>query len=191
MSAEWLTALSTLATFVVIAASAIAAAVQLRHMRHANQLIVLNEVRREIQSADFRSALDFVIHEFGARAQDAAFRDALLHQVPPHAIPEWYQIRDVGNYFDGVAAQMVKHGMVDRELACDWWYSAVVRSWDALAPYVASRRRLLGYPLWEDFEYLVLLCRRFRVNHPAGTYPPGEERLPLPEPWPEASEVAR
>ena len=47
MSAEWLTALSALATFVVIAASAIAAAVQLSHMRHANQLIVLNEVRRE------------------------------------------------------------------------------------------------------------------------------------------------
>ena len=43
MSAEWFTAIGTLGTFVVITVSAIAALMQLRHMRGSNQIIALNE----------------------------------------------------------------------------------------------------------------------------------------------------
>jgi hypothetical protein len=95
-------------------------------------------------------------------------------------------IADVGLYFDLEASQLVKHNMVEARLACDWLYSPVVPCWDALAPLISSRRAMLGYNMWEDFEYLALLCKRFRQRHPQGTYPHGEERLPLPLPWPEA-----
>jgi hypothetical protein len=81
--------------------------------------------------------------------------------------------------------------MVDAQLACDWWYAPVVPCWDALAPLISSRRAMLGYRQWEDFEYLALQCKRFRTNHPLGTYPKGEEALPLPDPWPEAAQYVK
>lgn len=56
-------------------------------------------------------------------------------------------------------ADVLKHRVVDVELACDWWYA--------------------------------LQCKRFRRRHPLGTYPKGEEALPLPEPWPETAEYAK
>jgi hypothetical protein len=184
MSAEWVTAISTAGTFVVIAASAVAALVQLRHMRTSNQLAVLNEIRHSMERPEFRRAFQFVTHELEAHTANPDCRKRLLEMSGPEA----EMVRDVGNFFDGVAAQVVKHGMVDPELACDWWYSYVVRAWEALATFTASRRAMLGYDMWEDFEYLALLCKRFRARYPRGTYPHGEEHLALPEPWPEAVE---
>ena len=67
MSPEWLTAVGTLGTFVVIAASAIAALLQLRHMRGSNQIIALNEVRETIESPAFQAAERFVVQELPPR----------------------------------------------------------------------------------------------------------------------------
>jgi hypothetical protein len=57
MSAEWVTAIGTIGTFVVIAASAVAALVQLRHMRGSNQIAALNELRETMESESFQSDL--------------------------------------------------------------------------------------------------------------------------------------
>jgi hypothetical protein len=183
MSAEWVTAIATAGTFVVIAASAVAAFVQLRHVRNANQLAVLNELRVRIDSPEFKRAVNFIRYELPARAKDdPAFRNALL----TNTAHESEMVTDVAMFFDFEAAQMVKHHMVDQNLACDWLYYPVVVCWDSLAPLIASRRAMVGYRMWEDFEYLALLCKRFREKYPGGTYPRREEGLPLPEPWPEA-----
>lgn len=182
MSAEWVTALSSLATFVVVGASAIAALIQLRHMRNVNQLAVLNDVRHTMESAEFREAVKFVMFELPKRVDDAIFRQALLSR----ATPEWEKLMLVGNFFDQ-AGVFVKHRMVDRDLACDVWYGPVTRSWNALAPVIASQRARLGYRLWEDFEYLVVLCKRFRERYPLGTFPKNMQPLALPEPWPEVA----
>jgi hypothetical protein len=95
---------------------------------------------------------------------------------------------DVGNFLDSAIAPLVKHGIVDQDLACDLFYYPVVMCWDTLAPFIASSRSMLGYRLWEDFEFLTLLCKKFRVRFPHGTYPRGATALPLPESWPEAAQ---
>lgn len=178
MTADWLAAAASLATFVVIAASAIAAIVQLRHVYNSNQLAFFNDFRHETETPEFRAAISFIIYEYPQRVQDPAFRDALMR---PNS-EEWLKIREVGNLLDSTAA-IVKHGMVDRDLACDMLYSTVIRTWETLAPLIATRRAELGYAVWEDFEYFVLLCRRFRARFPDGTYPRGEERVALPAAW--------
>ena len=185
MTAEWLTAIASLATFIVIAASAVAAVVQLRHVRNSNQLVVFNDFRQQTESEPYRSALMFARTEFPQRCNDEAFRRELLSDDSPR----WLMLRDLCNLLDETGA-LVKNRMVDRNLACDLLYVPVVRTWDGLEPLIASRRAMAGYKIWEDFEYLVLLCRRFRERHPEGTYPRGEPRVPLPNPWPEAEEIA-
>lgn len=184
MTAEWLTALSSLATFIVIGASAIAALIQIKHVRNSNQIAIFNEMRRQLDSKEFQATVAFIRKELPERLKNAGYRrDLLLERAP-----ESQAIKDLGNFFDE-AAVPVKHGMVDRELACDVWYLEVVSTWDALAPLTASMRVLRGYRVWEDLEYFALLCKNFRRRYPRGTFPKGVRGLPLPEPWPEAYEL--
>jgi Domain of unknown function (DUF4760) len=186
VSPDWITAISSFATFVVIAASALAAVMQLRHMRSGNQIAVMNEVRHRMEDSEFVQTMRFIRHELPQRYGDAAFRKELLSSTSPESL----RINEVANFFD-LTGSFVKHRMVDPDLACDVWYVPIVPCWDALAPLISSRRAALGYRQWEDFEYFALLCKRFRKKHPSGTYPKGLEALPLPEPWPEAGNRRR
>lgn len=182
MTAESVTAAAAVATLVVVGASAIAALVQLRHMRNSNQIAVFNEIRHRLESAQFRDALQFIRYELPAKLNDAEFRSRLLNTETSEA----KLIIEIGNFFDFAVAPLVKHRFVDRDLACDLLYFPSVLCWDSLAPFISSRRAMVGYRMWEDFEYLALLCKQFRKRHPLGTYPNWAPPLPLPEPWPEA-----
>ena len=64
MSAEWVTAMATLGTFVVITASAIAALLQLRHTRGSNQILALTECRERLESDEFQNARRFVSQNY-------------------------------------------------------------------------------------------------------------------------------
>ena len=175
-------AIASVATFVVIGATAIVALIQLRHMRNSNQIAVFTEIRHKMEASDFQEALRFIRDDLPQKLNDAAFRVRLLDRNSR----EGELVVDIGNFFDSAVAPLVKHGMVDRDLACDLLYSPVVVCWDALASFIASSRVVVGYRMWEDFEYLALLCKDFRSRFPHGTYPRGVAALPLPESWPEA-----
>ncbi len=182
MSPEWLTAIGTIGTFVVIAASAVAALMQLRHMRGSNQIIALNEVRETIESPAFQAA-ELFVSELSKRFDDRAVREELLAPFIP---PEFQPVRYVANFFETFGA-FVKNGIIDENLACDLWGGVVERNWDALRPVIASRRSRAGTPgLWENFEYLAAIGKKFNDAHSAGTLPKSMDRLPLPQPWPEA-----
>lgn len=181
MSAEWVGAIASLLTFLVIAATAVTALVQLRHMRNSNQIAVFTEIRHNLESPHLQRLLAFVRHEYPQKADDPEFRLRLFDPQTEEA----QMLRELGNFLDGAIAPLVKHGMVDRDLACDLFFLPVVLTWDTLAPYIATRRALLGYALWEDFEYLRLLCEDFRKRYPDGTYPKHAKRVSLPQPWPE------
>ncbi len=183
MSADSVAAAASVATFLVIAASAIAALIQLRHMRNSNQIVVFNEIRHTLESTEFRDALRFIRYEVPARIDDVAFRARMLD---PDA-SEAKSVTEIGNFLDFAVAPLVKHGFVDRNLACDLLYYPTVMCWDNLASFIASRRAMAGYRMWEDFEYLSLLCKDFRRRYPLGTYPKGVRALPLPPPWPETA----
>jgi hypothetical protein len=186
MSPEWLTAIGTLGTFVVIAASAAAALFQLRHMRGSNQILALTEVRETIESAAFQSA-ELFISELANRYDDPQVRKGLLAPFLP---PELQAVRYVANFFETFGA-FVKNGIIDSYLACDLWGGVVARNWEALGPVVASRRARRQTPgLWENFEYLAAISKKFHDDHSAGTLPKNAPRLPLPQPWPEAQPPA-
>jgi hypothetical protein len=182
MTPEWVAAIASVATFLVIGATAIAALIQLRHMRNGNQITVFSEIRQKM-APDFQDALQFIRYEVPQKLNDSAFRVRLLDRT----FSEGKAVVDLGNFLDSAVAPLVKHGIVDRDLACDLFYYPVVMCWDTLASYIASSRAVAGYRIWEDFEYLTLLCKRFRVRFPHGTYPRGVAALPLPEPWVEAA----
>jgi len=160
--------------------------IQLRHMRNGNQIAVFTEIRHKMEASDFQEALGFIRYEIPQMLNDHAFRVRLLDRNSR----EGKMVVDVGSFFDSAVAPLVKHGMVDRDLACDLFYYPVVMCWDVLAPFIATCRAMAGYRMWEDFEYLTLLCKDFRSRFPDGTYPQGAAALPLPQSWPEATQSA-
>ena len=175
MSAEWLIAIGTIGTFAVITASAIAALVQLRHMRSSNQIVALTECRQTMESVEFREAQRFCSYDLPKRLQDPVER-ARIAQLP--FTTEYEAIGTVANFIESMG-MFVKKGIIDEQLACDFWCYAVLRNWNALTPVVTYARKSLAVPsLWENFEYMAVLAERYLREHPGGSFPAGVKRMP-------------
>ena len=183
MSAEWVTAIATSVTALVIAASGAAALIQLRHMRSSNQIVALTEIRESLESPEFEKAMKYLHHEFPGRLRDPDVRKRLLEPGPTP--DEFLPIRLVSNFFELFGA-FVKRRIVDPDIACDLWGQPVLLNWEILAPFIANRRAAIGNPaLFENFEYLAAMSKDWNERHPGGSYPQHVKRMPQPDCWPE------
>ncbi len=184
MSLELANTLAASGTFVVVAATAIAAIVQLRHARSSNHIAALNELRETMGTAEFLAAQHLVEGELSAKLHDPAFRyqvatrsarsaetRALIAKINAHA-----------NFYETVG-MIVRTGLVDRKLVLQQWDGVVIWTWEHLAPYTAILRRSEGNVLWERFEYLTVLAQDWLAAHPKGTYPANLRRIDLKDAW--------
>jgi hypothetical protein len=183
MSLELVNTLATFGTFVVIAATAIAAIVQLRHARSSNHIAALNELRETMESPDFRAAQGS-IRELRAKLLDPAFRYQL---VEPSAMTDetrllYNTVNVVANFYESMGI-LVKTGLVDKDLVFEMWADIARGTWERLAPYIAIGRRRTGDALFENFEYLTVIAQRWMAAHPKGTYPSGVGRIGLKDEW--------
>lgn len=172
MTLEVVNTIASVGTLLVIAATAIAALGQLRHMRGSNQIQALTECREVLESEPFASAMRYVQGELPRLIEDRQFRERLdLRPLPA----DLAQITVVANFFESMGA-FVKHDIIDETIAGDLWANIVLINWSALQPVIAILRRQIGDVLWENFEYLVTLCEDYRSRNPQGTYPRGVRR---------------
>jgi hypothetical protein len=174
VSPEWVTAIATVFTALVIAASAAAALMQIRHMRKGNEIEIMQKWTETIESAEFESARAFVTHELRRILADPQKVHALTWNPLP---PELGAVRVICNHFEAIGA-FVKLGSVDARVAVELWSSVVHDCWQAMAPVIAVVRKRLGRDgVWENFEYLAVLSERYLNSHPTGTYPHGTPRM--------------
>jgi Domain of unknown function (DUF4760) len=187
MSLELVNTLATFGTFVVIAATAIAAIVQLRHARSSNHIAALNELRETTETREFLAASDFVQGGLAAKLQDPAFRYqvAVIAARTDEMRPLWGMLRAIGNFYESMGL-LVNTGLVDRELVLRTYTGQIIGSWERLAPVLAIRRRTVGDALWENFEYLTVLAPDWMAAHPKGTYPASVRRFDLKDEFLEA-----
>jgi hypothetical protein len=187
MSLEMINTFATLATLLVIAATALAAIVQLRHARSSNHIAALNELRETEETPHFHAAVQSVLTELPEKLRDPAFR----HQVaePRTRTDEGRsfigKVTMLGNYYESMGL-LVKTGLVDANLVLEIWCSQAVANWVRLAPVTAILRRTEGDGVWENFEYLATLAQDWIAAHPNGAYPAGRRRIPLKDEWLEA-----
>jgi hypothetical protein len=80
MSLELVNTLATCATFVVIAATAIAAILQLRQLRASNQIIAFNELRQAYENPHLSAAHKYIDTQLGRDLEDPAFRHAVANR---------------------------------------------------------------------------------------------------------------
>ena len=187
MSLEVVNSLATFGTFLVIAATAIAAVVQLRHARSSNQIAAFNELRETAQKSDFQVAEQFVQTKLPALLQDPAFRHQLANPSArtDENRPFDSNINVIGNFYEGMGA-LVKAGLIDTELVLQIYTDRIIAAWTRLSPVTSIARRKTGDVLWENFEYLTVLAKQWIAVHPKGTYPAGMQRIELKDEWLEA-----
>jgi hypothetical protein len=174
--AEWVTAIATVFTALVIAASAVAALLQIRHMRKSNEIDIIDKWTQTIESPQFEQARWFVTRELQQILSDPE-RVRTLSWNPLPA--ELSQTRVICNHFESVGA-FVKLGSVDARIACELWAYVVLDCWRAIAPLTALVRRRIGRDaVWENFEYLAVLAEQHLKTNPGGTYPAGASRMPV------------
>jgi len=166
LSPELITALASVGTLLVIAASAIAALIQLRHLRRSNQLSGLLSVLELFQQQHFHDLINFVRSELPQRMHDPAFRAELEHvpvdrrRHPELHVADMYE--EIGSY--------VRSGLIDEDLFLLGHWLNVLLYWSLLQPAMAIIRHDAPNT-FENFEYLAARALAWRDKHPGGNFP--------------------
>jgi Domain of unknown function (DUF4760) len=175
MSLEAWSIVASFGTFAVIAATAIAALVQLHHMRSSNQIAAVTELSKTLDSAKFTSARRFVAEQVPKLIDDPSGRRKLGADILP---PEVEAVAEVANFFE-VMGVFVKRGVIDRAIVCDLWDGIVFKSWKQLEPVVMIRRTVYYPGAWASFEYLAVICEKSLSKHQGDYYPRGMQRMTI------------
>lgn len=179
MSLELLSTIGSIGTFVVIAASAIAALVQLRHLRTSNQLTgLLNILGRseDPQFSEWRQESKRIASEL---VNDPAFRASIENNTFDRREAPWLHLY---NWYDYIGS-LVKQGLVPAEAVLDCFALVLVTDWTDAQDLVAISRRNRGPGVWENFEYLVVCSRRWIEKNQGGSYPRNLPRIALEDRW--------
>lgn len=176
MTAEWVSAGAAVGTLIVIAATAVAATVQLKHIRAANQLSGLLNFTSAFESDEIQNANSFIQRDLPNKLRDPAFIQGLLEVNTDRREHPELRVCD----FLEQQGSYVKYGMIDKKQYIDLVGAYVASSWEALQEVVAIRRHARNSAqMYENFEYLAAIAAGSRPKS-AQRYP-GRVRPLLPE----------
>ena len=190
MSLELISTLAAVGTFVVIATTAVAALIQLRHLPASNPLQAMLAITDTWDGPDVSRAMHYVRSELPARRKLADYQASLFTNRHDRSLHPEMLVLDVWEQI----GTLVKYKLILVRPLLDIAGGAISDQWDELAPTIALLRPRTGPSLFENFEYLAVLSKEWKKAHPDGVYPPGIERLPLPPPAADgrpASQVSR
>jgi hypothetical protein len=153
MTLELWNTFATFGTFIVIAATAIAALVQLRHARTSNQIAALAQSQEESETPQFDEAHQFVRAQLQAKLHDPEFRYQIVNRSERTGefLGFMRYVSTVGNYWERIGL-LLRTGLVDRGFALNQYANNASFDWDRLAPYAAIAREQAGPSVWENFE---------------------------------------
>ena len=92
MSLELLSTLATVGTFIVIAVTALAAVVQLRHLRASNQLHGLLTVLARVEDANFNQWVDDARKAVTEKLPDPTYREQVIDGTFERANNPWLNL---------------------------------------------------------------------------------------------------
>jgi hypothetical protein len=172
MSLELWSTVASVGTFVVIAVTAIAALVQLRHIRRANQLAGLQSTFAMLQDPAVREILNYVRHDLSERMKEPEFREG-LREIPVNRRehPELY-LCDMYNHI----GSFVRSGLIDERIYLQTEWFNVNLYWRLLTGAIALARESNPY-VFENFEWLAVRAQQWQRQHPTGDYPASQPRL--------------
>jgi len=159
-------AISTAFTAIVIFATAIYAALQVRalneqakataeqieHLRKSTQLAGMHEIFNQFITPEFTDAYSFVLTEFPERMKDETYRlETITRGTSRSAAHKEFVICRT---FESIGT-CVKFGMIEGEPLYDFAGPTIIESWKALSDTIEAQRKAWNIPAqWENFEML-------------------------------------
>ena len=138
---------AAIGTFLVIAATAIAAVVQLRHMRASNQLEGLLSVLARVEDANFNKWVTEAQRQLPEMLADPAYRQSVLDGTFDRNVA-WLNL---ANSYDWVGS-LVKNKLIPEDAFLDVYSYRIQNAWRVIEPLAGLVRP--GTPgVWENFEY--------------------------------------
>jgi hypothetical protein len=180
MPLEILSTIAALGTFLVIGATAVAAVVQLRHMRNQNQLSALIMLNHDFNDPVLQESLRFVQNYLPQKLSDANYRREL--EARGFIDSRQHIELETCNWFD-VTGTLLKQGAVEEEGFLELFARLAVSYWEMLEPVVAIVRRRRGPGQYANFEYLAIRAREYLALNPNGSMPTEIRRLDVADPW--------
>lgn len=172
---ESLNTIAAVGTFVVIGATAIAAVIQLRHMRASNQLEGLLSVLARVEDANFNKWLTETQRQLSGILSDDTYVRSVIDNTFDRSVA-WLQL---GNSYDWVGS-LVKNRLIPIDPFLDVYNFRVVQAWELMKPITVLARYKAGDAVWENFEYLYVSACDWAARHANGTYPKRMRRASLP-----------
>ena len=192
MSPESITAISSTLTTVTIAATAVAAIIQLRHMRAGNAIEAILSFRSMLDDEEHRKAFTLLRGgELSRALGDPQFRRYLyrtskklsVEDVPTKYLDLHQSAISLGNGFELIGG-MVRNRIVPAHIFLQNYWWVVDNSWGGLEEYIAMMREYTGSEgLFEDFEFLTVASRKWAEQNP-NSYAQGVPRIPVTNPYP-------
>jgi hypothetical protein len=179
---ELINTLASVATTIIVATAAVAALVQLRHLRGANQISGQLALRQVLLDRDFLEAVGRARQEVPKLMKEPAFRKYVadyhlgLAEDNERYDSLYEEILLVGRNLENIG-NMVRNGLTDGRIFIEQWSPLVITAWNAIEPLLRIRRAAerADYA-WEDFEYLTVLARSW-IAEKGSVYPKDVQRI--------------
>ncbi len=172
---EILNTAAAIGTFLVIAATAIAAVIQLRHMRANNQLEGLLSVLARVEDSNFNRWVTDAQRQLPELLADPQYRQSVLDGDYDRDVA-WLNL---ANSYDWVGS-LVKNKLIPEEAFLDVYSFRVKHAWKIIEPMAALIRPEQGNATWENFEYLYIKAVDYENKYIDGTYPKHMRRVAIP-----------
>lgn len=160
-------------TFFVIAATAIAAVIQLRHLRAGNQLNALLTLMRMWDSPEMQNHIQYTRTVLQEKLKDpAVVAEYAAGGISRASHPEML----VADFWEQIGT-FAKWELVDERSWLDILSSQVVAAWRLLEVPITAMRSSAGLSAFENFEYLAARAMLWQQRYPDGAYPKGTPRM--------------
>jgi hypothetical protein len=161
------------ATFVVIAATAIAAVVQLRHIRAGNQLNALLTIMEMWDTPEMQNHIQYTRTVLPEKLKDpAVLAEYAAGGISRASHPEML----VADFWEQIGT-FAKWELVDERSWLDILASQVAAAWRLLEVPIMAMRSTAGRSAFENFEYLAARGILWQRKYPDGSYPKGTPRM--------------
>jgi hypothetical protein len=153
----WVAAIAAIVTALIIAGTAVAAFLQLRHGRNANDIVVYLRLIDFMDAPSTNAARSSLKATAEKVAADAAYRASLSD---PAFQPEGFrEIGELLRFLEHISVLITKGGVAESLVLAEY-ADTFVDMWELVRPAIELRRTALGPYVGRAFEHLAMRAKR-------------------------------
>ncbi len=177
-----ITTVCNIGTLAVLVAGALAAVIQMRHVRAGNELQAVLAIERGFAESELQVAFLYVQNELPQHITRSAYRRELVARgfIDARAHPEMA----VCNWFNDIGT-MIAGGFINEDVFFASFARLVHYYWQLLVPVIALLRRERGDDQYANFEFLAYRAQRWLARRVTEPRTARAHRMPIHDPWSE------